>query len=104
VVYQDPADSKHKLADCNAGTAPPRAPNGIALHGSLANQPLTIHQEGPITIGAALTPGATYYLSATPGGICPYADLVAGCFPTIIGVALSASVLDVKIHQSLVSL
>jgi hypothetical protein len=99
-VYQDPADGKYKLADCDAGTAAVRAVAGIALHGSLSGQPLTVHLEGPVTIGAALTAGVAYYLSATPGAICPVADLVTGCFPTILGIATSASVLDVKIHAS----
>lgn len=103
-VYQDPADGKYKLADCNAGTAAVRAMVGIALHASLAGQPLTIQVEGPVTIGAALTAGVVYYQSPNPGGICPVADLVAGCFPTIVGIALSATVLDVKIHAAGASL
>jgi hypothetical protein len=100
VVYQDPADSRYKLADANSGTAAIRVPAGIALHGSLAGQPLTILVQGLITIGAAVSQGVAYYLSATPGGIAVAADMVTGVYPTIMGIAVSATVIDVQIHQS----
>ena len=103
VVYLDAADDRYKLADCD-GAAPLRKPRGIALNGAAAGQPLRIHRSGPITIGAVLAPGTTYYLSPTPGGIAPIADLSAGDYPTIIGIAISASVLDVQIHESGVAL
>lgn len=104
VVYEDTATDTHKLADNNSATAAARSPKGIALHAATSGQPLTIHKSGPITIGATLTPGVAYYLSDTPGGICPVADLASGEYPTIIGIALSASVLDVKFHESGVAL
>ena len=99
VVYHDATDGKSKLADCD-GAAALREPDGIALHGAANDQPLAVHVEGPITIGATLVPGTTYYLSPTAGGICPIADLSAGDYPTIMGIAISTSVLDVKIHRS----
>lgn len=57
-----------------------------------------------ITIGATMTAGVAYYLSDTPGGICPVADLASGEYPCIIGIAKSASLLDVGIHPSGVAL
>lgn len=103
-VYLDPADGKYKLADANSGTAAARVPFGIALHGALNGQPLTVQYDGPVAIGATLSPGASYYLSSTPGGICPFADLTTGAFPTILGIAKSTTVLDLKIHQAGVAL
>ena len=103
-LYRDPVDFKHKLADCDAATAPVRSCAGIALHGASNGQPLDILWEGPITIGATLVPGTTYYLSPTPGGIAPLADLSSGDYPTIIGIAISESVLSVKLHASGVAL
>jgi len=101
IVYRDPADGmKCKLADNNSATPAVRAPKGIALNGAANGQPLALHEKGPITIGAVLAPGTVYYLSDTPGGICPVADLAAGEYVTIIGIAISASVLDVNIQQS----
>lgn len=104
VVYLDSADRKFKLADCDSATVAARTPAGIALHAAANGQPLDVLTEGPITIGATLTPGVAYYLSGTAGGICPVADLGSGDYPTIIGIATSASVLNVKIHESGVAL
>lgn len=102
-VYLDATDDKYKLADCDAAAAL-RSPNGFALNSASDGQPLVVHGEGPLTLGAVLTPGSTYYLSATPGKIAPIGDLTTGDYPTIMGIATSDSVLDVKIHQSGVAL
>jgi hypothetical protein len=99
-VYQDPTDLRFKLADCDSAVAAERAVNGIALNGASAGQPVDVLIEGDITIGAVLTAGTVYFLSGTAGGICPVADLNAGDYPTIIGIAKSASVLSVKINGS----
>lgn len=104
VVYLDSASSTYKLADCDSATAAVRSPAGIALNGASSGQPIDVLTSGPITIGATLTAGVAYYLSATAGGICPVADLAAGDYPTIIGIATSTSVLSVKIHESGVAL
>lgn len=103
VVYLDKADETFKLADSD-GAAALRSPGGIALNGAAIGQPLKVHTEGPITIGAVLVPGTTYYLSPTPGGIAPLADLSAGDYPTIVGIAISTTVLDVKLHESGIAL
>ncbi len=100
VVYLDTATSSYKLADNNSATAAVRSPTGIALNAAATGQPVSVHMSGPLTIGATVTGGVAYYLSDTPGGICPVADLTTGEYPTIIGIATSASVLDVKIHES----
>lgn len=103
-VYLDTADGKWKLADNNSATAAVRTPGGIALNGASNGQPLAVLTEGPITIGAALTAGVAYYLSDTPGGICPVADLGAGEYPTVIGIASSTTVLKVAINSAGVAL
>jgi len=100
VVYLDTSDSKYKLADNNSSTAAIRSPAGIALNGAANGQPLVIHEEGPLTIGATLEPGAVYFLSDTPGGICPVADLASGEYPTILGIATSTTVLDIDILEA----
>jgi hypothetical protein len=100
VVYLDTSVSKYKLADNNSSTAAIRSPKGIALNGASDGQPLVIIEEGPLTIGATLEPGAVYFLSDTPGGICPVADLASGEYPTILGIATSTTVLDVDILES----
>lgn len=103
-VYRDPATGTWKLGDNNSATAAVRSPGGVALNGAASGQPLSVLREGPVTIGATLTAGVAYYLGDTPGGICPVADLASGEYPTIIGIATSTTVLDVKIHESRVAL
>jgi hypothetical protein len=103
-VYLDPADGKFKLADDNSGTAVVRVPIGIALHAAAAGQPLTVQTDGDVVIGAAVTPGVAYYLSDTPGGICPVADLAAGEYPALLGMAKSATVITLNIEAPQVSL
>lgn len=73
---------------------------GIALNGAAANQPLAVQRSGDITIGATLTPGLAYYLSDTPGGICPVADVGSGEYVILLGLAKSASVLDLDIRAT----
>jgi hypothetical protein len=104
VVYRDSADGQCKLADSNSGAASARSPRGIALHGAASGQPLQILKRGDITIGATMTAGVVYYLSDTPGGICPVADLASGEYPTIVGIAQSTTVLNVLFHESGVAL
>lgn len=100
VVYLDESDSEYKLADCDSATAAVRSPAGIALNGASDGQPLVVLEEGPVTIGATMTAGTTYYLSPNAGGICPLADVLTGDYPVIIGIATSTTVLDVKIQEA----
>jgi hypothetical protein len=76
----------------------------VALHAAASGQPLAVATKGPVTIGAAVTAGVGYYQSATPGGICPIADLTTGAYPTFLGFAISATVIDLDIKRSGVAL
>lgn len=104
IVYRDAATGNFGLADNNSATAAVRVPFGVALNTAAANQPLAVLTSGPITIGGTLTAGVTYYLSDTPGGLCPVADLASGEYPSIIGIATSTTVLNVDISPSGVAL
>jgi hypothetical protein len=104
VVYADDVTGNVGLADNNSGTAQIRVVRGIALHAAAIGQPVKVHRSGPLTIGATMTAGVAYYLSATPGGICPVADLSTGMFPTILGIATSTTVLNVNIQAAGVAL
>lgn len=103
-VYLNTTTGLWMLADSNSATAEARKAIGIAMNGAALNQPLAIHKSGDITIGATLTAGLAYYLSDTPGGICPVADIGAGEFVCLIGFAKSTSVLSVAIQFPGVSL
>lgn len=97
-VYKDSTTKKWMKADSNAAGAEARQPLGIALNGGAINQPVAVQKSGDVTIGATLTPGLAYYLSDTPGGICPIADVGSGEYVCLIGMAKSASVLAIDIQ------
>jgi hypothetical protein len=97
-VYRSVATKKWMLADSNSPEAEVRQAIGIALNGGSLNQPIQVLQRGKITIGATLVSGSAYYLSNNPGGICLASDVVAGDYICHLGLASSASVLDVAIQ------
>jgi hypothetical protein len=103
-VYLDATTGRYLLADNNSATAAAREPDGIALNGAANGQPLGVLTKGPVTIGATMTAGVAYYLGDTAGGICPVADLASGEYPSIIGIATSTTVLNVKIQSAGVAL
>lgn len=103
-VYYDTTTAKWKLADNNAATAAVRAASAIALNGAAVNQPVCVQKGGSLTLGATLTAGVAYYLSDTPGGICPVADLASGEYPQIIGIATSTTVLALDFKSAGVAL
>lgn len=103
-VYKSSATGKWMLADSNSATAEARQAQGIAMTGSSLNQPVTVHRGGDITIGGTLVAGTDYYLSDTPGGICPRADIGTGEYVCMLGLAKSTTVLAVNIQFPGVSL
>lgn len=103
-VYLDSTTNKWALADSNSANADARRVGGIALNGASLNQPLTVATSGDVTIGGTLVPGTAVYASATPGGLCPVADLVGGDYPCLVGMAKSATVLTIGIAFPGVSL
>ena len=104
MLYLDGTDGKLKPADNDSATAAVRRAIGIALNGAANGQPLAYLTAGPITIGATLVAGTAYYLSDTPGGICPVADLTTGEYPVLLGLATSTTVLNVSIQEAGVAL
>ena len=98
-VYLDGTVNQFKLADAD-GAAALRSPVGAALHGASAGQPLKVATSGPVTIGGTLAPGVAYYLSKTAGGLAPVADIAAGGYATVLGIAISATVLRINITES----
>jgi hypothetical protein len=101
-IYLAAATQKWMLADNNAAGAEAREAIGIALNGAALNQPIVAQTAGDITIGGTLTAGVAYYLSDA-GGICPAADVGAGEYVCLLGLAKSASVLDLDIQYPNVS-
>lgn len=89
-VFQDSADEKFKLADANASSATATV-RGIALHGSLNNQPLRIAVGGSLNPGFTVGVGAIYVQSANAGKIAPAADLATGHYSSILMVGITST-------------
>lgn len=98
--YYDATTGTYKLADNDSGTAAVRVADCMFLHAAEIGQPVTVLKAGPVALGSVLTAGAAYYLSNTPGGICPVADLATGEYVQLIGLATSASVLNVAFQAT----
>ena len=97
-VYRSTADNEwYKAADTSAALA---AAGGIALTNAGDGDVLDVATDGPINVGATLTIGEIYVLSGTAGNIAPVGDLASGNFVTILGVASSASQLELSITAS----
>lgn len=103
-VYLDATAKKYKLADSNSVVAGANTAVGIALNGAALDQPVVVQTGGDITIGATLVAGSPYYLSETPGGIEPSADLATGENVCLLGFASSATVLAIAIQAPGVTL
>lgn len=105
VVYKANATGKALLSDNDSATAEIRSIDGLALHAAAVDQPLTLAQNGAVVnLGATLVAGTDYYLSGTPGGICPRADVVGGDDPIRIGIALTTANLQLDFADPNVTL
>lgn len=98
LCYKD-SSNLWQLSDANLSAAS-KTIGGVALHGSLANQPLAVQSDGTITIGATVAVGTIYLLSATAGAICPHTDLATGMTTCILGVATTAAIITIRIFNS----
>lgn len=98
VVYENSTTHKWMLADSNSATAEARHAIGIALNGAALNQPVAVQKKGDVTVGGTLVLGSAYYLSDTPGGICPVADVGAGEYVCLLGIAKSTTVLALDVQ------
>lgn len=105
IAYKAAATKKAGLSDNDSATAEVRGVEGMALHAALADQPLTLAGNGAVVdLGAVLAAGTDYYLSGTPGGICPRADVTTGDDPIRVGMALTTSRLQLDFNDPGVTL
>lgn len=104
-VYKEATTNLFKLADSNSGTAEVKAVYGVALHAAATGQPLTVVKDDPsFTPGATVVVGTSYWLSETPGGIQPVADLGSGEQLVLLGVGKTTSTISLKIWNTGISL
>ncbi len=102
------------LADAN-GTAPARNVLGIVAVGAAGSGgTVDIQQAGDLTLTTAqwdavagstggLTPFTEYYLSGTAGAITPTVPATTGDTDIVVGVAKSATVMNVRVRHILSS-
>lgn len=91
-------DTTYKIADANGTLTYTVA--GITLNAGSSGQPIQIQTRGLITIGATVTQGTQYYLSRAAGLICLYSDLSSGDYVVSLGMAVSATQIDLLIYNS----
>lgn len=93
-VYYNSTTSKWLKAQCD-GTAVEAGSGGvgIALTGSSNNQSINVQIAGSVTIGGTVVATTPYIVSATAGGICPYADLASSQYATFLGYASTTGII-----------
>lgn len=95
-LYRKAADGRYYRADAN--DAATHQAEGIALNGGAAGQPgFLVYEDDDFTPGCALSIGEILVVGADAAGdIGPSTDLAAGWYPTILGVAKSATKMVLK--------
>lgn len=94
-VYLNTATAKYLRTDANASATAAEA-KGIALTPA-STDGFFVMQEGAggyVNLGATLTVGETYTVSATAGAICPIGDLTTGDYPCILGIARTTALIQ----------
>lgn len=97
-------DAKYYKCDAN-DTLAKAACAGIVLTPASTDgygfivRPGTVAGDALVNLGATLAVGTAYAVSATLGAICPIADISSTQFPTIIGFAVSTSLLDFQVTK-----
>ncbi len=111
VVYMVAADGKLKLADSDvAAAAALKIPVGMVKIGGADGVSVTVQFCGKLTLTLAqwdvvgtdangLDPGAKYFLSGTPGEITTVIPNTVGDVLFVIGVAISATTLLVRLDD-----
>lgn len=99
-VYLKASDGKYYQCDADASEDTAEA-KGIALTPASADGYFVMAgPDGGVNLGATLTVGETYVISATKGAIAPVGDLITGDYVTQLGIATTASNLKLNINIS----
>lgn len=94
-------DNKWYKADANVSAlVAGSAGLGVALTPGTASSYGYAVVGGPIIIGATVALATTYIVSATAGGVAPIADLASSSYNSIIGTAISTTVIQVAPNVS----
>lgn len=88
-VYPDPV-SRMLLPSTAVSTAGPQTV-GITMSQAAYGQPISVATGGNIIVGATLTTGAVYIVSANSGKLAPVSDLSSGMYPVVAFIAYSTT-------------
>jgi hypothetical protein len=103
VVYLN-SSNLWALAQCD-GTDAEVAAVGFAVNDAAVGQPCTVVTGGLLILGSGAAPVAAqiYCVSATPGGACPYADLVSTNKLFIVAIGKTLNQITVIPYNGLVA-
>lgn len=93
--FDDTGTIKMRKADA---TAPGKEANGFVLQSATLGQSIDVYTDGYNTSLIGLTVGATYYLDTVAGGITATPLTADGNVSQSVGIATSATELDVAIQ------
>lgn len=99
LVYLDTTTNTYKLADANASAVTPVI-RGVTMNGGASGQYIRIQRKGRYTVGGTVVVGTIYVASGTAGGIAPSTDLVSGWYTSVLGVGVTAAIIDIQINNS----
>ena len=90
------SDGKYYQTDAN-DTAIKAQAKGIAVTPAATDGYFLMANDGLVNLGATLAVGQVYVVSATKGGIAPYADLTTNDYVTILGIATTTALMEINI-------
>ena len=88
--------NKYYKADNNA-SASTAAAAGVAITPAATDGYFIMATRGTVNLGATLVVGTAYCVGPTAGQVNPVADLVAGDYITLLGIAITTSTLVLTI-------
>lgn len=99
-VYLDTNNQWQKMRATSATLAGNGARTGIVLTPATSGRRVFVQEAGVVNLGATLTVGGIYVVSATLGAIAPFADLATTNKITVLGIAITAANLDMAYKQA----
>ena len=99
-VYLDSADSKYKLADCNASAATAAIVGVAVTPGVSGGQGLIAVSGSIVLVGTTMAVGTSYYVGGTAGSIIPEGDFATSDYVSKVGTASSTTQIKLNIEPT----